>query len=247
MKSTIDTTSRNILILHGVGGYPEENSFGWLKQELQALGHRVTVPQFPTMLPDDVAAALFPQGTPKQYASFKHQSFSEWNDTAQASMPGWNPENTILVGHSLGAWMALRLAGLSQETPYHAVIAVSPRPEPRFRDDPDYDQGMATFYENVDWEAIRRGAKHITVISSPDDPIVRFDQSWSAAQQARADRFMTILESGHFNADAGYRTFPQLLAYIKERILQDGGITPAARPPAQPQSILLFRHAPPRP
>jgi len=38
---------RNIFIIHGSYGYPEENWFPWLKKELKKLGDRVFVPQFP--------------------------------------------------------------------------------------------------------------------------------------------------------------------------------------------------------
>jgi hypothetical protein len=38
---------RNIFIIHGSYGYPEENWFPWLKKELSKLGHRVFVPKFP--------------------------------------------------------------------------------------------------------------------------------------------------------------------------------------------------------
>jgi len=38
----------NIFIFHGVNGSPEENWFPWLKGKLEADGHKVFVPQFPT-------------------------------------------------------------------------------------------------------------------------------------------------------------------------------------------------------
>ena len=38
----------DIFIFHGTGGYPKENWFPWLKQQLEIKGFNVTVPQFPT-------------------------------------------------------------------------------------------------------------------------------------------------------------------------------------------------------
>ena len=36
-----------VFIIHGSYGHPGENWFPWLKDELEKIGHRVCVPQFP--------------------------------------------------------------------------------------------------------------------------------------------------------------------------------------------------------
>jgi len=38
----------NAFIIHGTGGYPEENWFPWLKKKLEEFNYKVFVPQFPT-------------------------------------------------------------------------------------------------------------------------------------------------------------------------------------------------------
>ncbi len=38
---------RNIFLIHGSYGHPQENWFPWLKKELESLGHKVYVPAFP--------------------------------------------------------------------------------------------------------------------------------------------------------------------------------------------------------
>ena len=45
---------KNVIIIHGTEGYPEENWFPWLKKNLEERGYNVTVPQFPS--PPVVAA-----------------------------------------------------------------------------------------------------------------------------------------------------------------------------------------------
>lgn len=39
---------KNAIIIHGTEGYPEENWFPWLKNELELIGYNVIVPQFPS-------------------------------------------------------------------------------------------------------------------------------------------------------------------------------------------------------
>ena len=39
---------KNAFIFHGTEGYPEENWFPWLKQNLEDLGYQVYVPHFPS-------------------------------------------------------------------------------------------------------------------------------------------------------------------------------------------------------
>ncbi|PIN68395.1 hydrolase, partial [Candidatus Woesearchaeota archaeon CG11_big_fil_rev_8_21_14_0_20_57_5] len=35
---------KTVFIFHGTEGYPEENWFSWLKQELERIGYQVVVP-----------------------------------------------------------------------------------------------------------------------------------------------------------------------------------------------------------
>jgi len=70
----------NIIIIHGTGGNPNGNWFPWLKSELEKLGHRVSIPKFPTP---------------------KNQSLQNWLKTFK-EYEQYLDENSIVVGHSLG-------------------------------------------------------------------------------------------------------------------------------------------------
>ena len=77
----------NIFIIHGTGGHPEENWFGWLRRELEPLGCNVIIPQFPTPA---------------------NQTPETWFKVFDAYWKHVTPES-ILVGHSLGGAFALRI------------------------------------------------------------------------------------------------------------------------------------------
>lgn len=79
----------NVFIFHGTEGYPEENWFPWLKQELEQKGYSVFVPQFPS--PPVVPAKI-----------------AEWFDVLKNYEQNID-ENTILIGHSLGGIFTLRI------------------------------------------------------------------------------------------------------------------------------------------
>ena len=72
----------NVFIFHGTEGYPEENWFPWLRENLEAKGCKGIIPQFPT--PPIVPAKI-----------------SGWFDVLKEYEKDIN-EDTIFVGHSLG-------------------------------------------------------------------------------------------------------------------------------------------------
>jgi predicted alpha/beta hydrolase family esterase len=77
-----------VIVLHGAHGGPDTNWFSWLHAALNAEGIEVLRPRFPT-----------PQG----------QSLEAWLNTYDLAVASLPLVPTILVGHSLGAALALRL------------------------------------------------------------------------------------------------------------------------------------------
>jgi predicted alpha/beta hydrolase family esterase len=80
---------KNVIIIHGTEGHPEENWFPWLKIELEKKGYTVFVPKFPS--PPMVPAKIM-----------------EWFAVLKKYEQYIN-EDTILVGHSLGGIFTLRI------------------------------------------------------------------------------------------------------------------------------------------
>jgi uncharacterized protein len=92
-----------VVLLHGTLGQPEGNWFRWLEEQLQAKGVEVWLPQLPHA---------------------EQPSLSEWIDFVHRNCPFALDENTIIVGHSSGAVLALALAQENQ-TKLKSVICVS--------------------------------------------------------------------------------------------------------------------------
>lgn len=78
---------RNALILHGTLGSPTGNWFQWLKTELEKKGLEVWLPQLPHA---------------------EQPSLKEWADFVHTNCPFEINEETLIVGHSSGAILALR-------------------------------------------------------------------------------------------------------------------------------------------
>ena len=180
----------DVVIMHGTGGSPEGNWFPWLKKQLEAEGHRVYVPRFPT-----------PEG----------QSVRSWCNALDEQAPRFG-KNTILIGHSCGAAYILHILEVLKE-PVAQSIFVS-----GFIDklgNEFFDTLNETFVNhNFDWETIKKNAGKITIFHGDNDPYVPL-----AAAQKLADKLETPLtivkNGGHLNAEFGYNEFPEIWKALK--------------------------------
>lgn len=181
----------NVFIFHGTGGYPEENWFPWLKNELEKEEIRVFVPQFPN--PDK----------PK---------VSKWLNTLKEYEKYIN-EGTILIGHSLGGIFLLRILELLKEpvkAAFFVASSVGVKPLLNYMGDYNFSNGF-----NFNWEKIRKGAKHFTVYHSDNDPYVSLGNGEELAKQLGV-KLTFVPSAGHFNTKSGYTRFEKILTDIKE-------------------------------
>lgn len=181
---------RNVLIVHGVGGYPGENWFPWLKGELEKCGCNVIVPQFPT-----------PGG----------QTLENWMEIFEG-VRGKLGEDAILVGHSLGAPFVLNVL---EEHPAHATFLVASFTGKAGN---DFDEGMKSFAQReFNWGKIRSHCKKFYVLHSDNDPYIKLEKGEEVAKKLGVQLTM-VKGAGHFNAKAGYLEFPLLLEMVKGEI-----------------------------
>jgi len=182
----------NVFIFHGTEGYPEENWFPWLREELESEGYKVIVPQFPS--PPFVASKI-----------------SEWFEVFG---PYWEmiDEDSILIGHSLGGVFALRVLE-KLDRPVKAVFLtgtpVGVRPILNY----DRDNSFSGF--NFDWEKIKSNSKNFVVFHSDDDPYVSLGNGEKLAKELGVE-LSFVPNAGHFNKKAGYTKFEEL----KEKLMK---------------------------
>ncbi len=180
---------KNAIILHGTLGSPGGNWFTWLKSELESRGFKVWLPQLPHA---------------------EQPSLREWADFVHKNCPFTIDDETLVVGHSSGAILALILAQESS-APIGRVVAVSV-----FHDNSlDWRPNDRLFDVVFDWQAIHNNVRHLLFVHSDDDPYVPLDQAQYVADNCKAE-LVLIAGQGHFNLEKSkdYQQFPKLIELI---------------------------------
>jgi len=194
----------DVYIFHGTLGHSEENWFPYLKKELEARGHKVTVPNFPT-----------PQG----------QTLENWMAELERHSPKFG-KNTVLIGHSIGAALILHILS-KLDSPVRAAYLVAGFLKPLGM--PEYDPMFETFIqEPLPMRKIKRNAGLLTLFQSEDDPYVSMELGKHLAK--KLGTALTIVPgAGHFNEKAGYVKFEQLLHDITGRVEAGAGDAPSEK------------------
>lgn len=181
----------NVFIIHGTGGNPESHWFPWLKAELEKLGCKVFAPIFPV---------------------FENQSLTTWRDVFK-KYEQYIDENTILVGHSLGAAFLLSIIENAPHSIKHAFFISAFL---GLINNPKFDVPNRTFTTRAfDWVKIKNNCKAFTVINSDNDPYVPLERGKEFAKNIDAE-LVVLKNAGHINKTSGYTEFPLLLQKIKE-------------------------------
>ncbi len=181
----------HVFLFHGIEGSPDENWFPWLKKQLEAQGHMVTVPAFP-----HPAQPVLP----------------EWLEAMEPYRSLIN-EQTVLVGHSLGALFLLSLLA-SLDQPIAAAFLVS-----GFLTLPvnDFTPPMKSFLQSFEQQRLHALCPHFAVFHGDDDPYVPLEKAQELSDFLSAPLHV-IPHGGHLNAAAGYTSFPALLSAINSSL-----------------------------
>ncbi len=180
----------SVIIIHGTGSNPNANWFPWLKKELENMGCRVFVPQFPTP---------------------ENQSLDNWTDVFKDYENHLN-KDTIIIGHSLGPSFLLSVLE-KRNHPVRAAFFVAGFTG--LLNNPDFDTLNETFVtREFDWKKIRNSSEKFYVINSDNDPYVPLEKGEQLAENLSSE-LIVMENAGHINKDAGFTAFPFLLDMIK--------------------------------
>ncbi|MEK7591987.1 MAG: alpha/beta fold hydrolase [Patescibacteria group bacterium] len=186
-----------VFIIHGSYGHPGENWFPWLKDELEKIGHRVCVPQFPC---------------PKSNApSDGTHDIHKWFEVFLPYMQ-YLDRDTIIVAHSRGCVFLYHLLQ-RLNTPIHTALFVGPFLHHWMRKDWTADENDAQI--PFDWSKIKKNIYFRVVYQSTNDEIP-IEEGKEIAKNLDAE-FILIRNAGHFNIayDKRFKKFPLFLKKIK--------------------------------
>lgn len=196
IDDTDSLSQYNYVILHGYTGRNDKNFIPWLKHELEQRGAKVQAPQLPnTDNPTEVEQV--------QYV-LDHVQFDE---------------NTVLIGHSLGGLVAMRVL---EKLPHkiHHLMLVAPAVLRQFyqgSDDIDTKTGerkrfIDHFSYDFDFDKISSQAVHKTILQDNNDSKSRKPSMQYIADNIGATLYKTVANKRHFVAEQEPFILEKLLA-----------------------------------
>ena len=181
----------NFVLLHGYGGNPNAGSRIGLKKELESLGLKCFIPQLPIKNQPNVQEQT-------EYL-LKNSKFDE---------------DTVLVGHSLGCAVALRVLE-KLNVKIKKLVLVGGFIEPNFKDKkrPITDQLNWKF----DFGKIKKNVGSIIILSDKNDHAVPIEQGRILAQKLGGKLIETNAKEAHFTAEhepeINENTIPKLTVF----------------------------------
>jgi uncharacterized protein len=173
---------KHALILHAWYNHPADHWYPWLKKELENKGYTVAIPELPTMNTDlpDLEKQL---SVAETYVS----------------------KDTTVIGHSLGALLAMRLA---EKYSYEKMLLVAGW------DFNDLTAEHRLFWKTpIDHAAIKQHVKNTIVISSDNDPYITAITAEDMSKRLGGE-FVLVKDAGHFTKKYGITKIPGMLPYL---------------------------------
>ncbi len=179
----------NYVLLHGFHGSPDGIFFPWLKKQLDTRGLQYQAPQLPNT----------DNPTEEEQVSFvlKNCKFDE---------------NTILLGHSLGCVVAMKVLE-KLDKKIGGLVLAGGFSSPEFKDKP------RPFHNTFDWQfdykKIKSSAGFVEILSDPNDYAVRIEQGRNLHKNLGGNFFEVAGTQPHFTASQEPAILESLVPKIK--------------------------------
>lgn len=175
---------KKALVLHAWYATPESDWYPWLKGELEKKGYEVWMPELPTM----------PTNSPDMETMLKFIADKKFVDM-----------NTVVIGHSLGSVLALRLA---ERTKFKRGIVLAGWD---YNDlTPEHQNFWGTM---MDHAKIRGSVGSWVMPISDNDPYVTPFIAQEMAGRLGA-KVVLVGKKGHFLAKDGVDKLPEILEFV---------------------------------
>jgi hypothetical protein len=172
------------LVLHSWYGNPKEDWYPWLKNQLIQKDYQVSLPEIPTM-------ATKSPDLPTQLKFI-------------ANLKVIGPD-TLVIGHSLGSLLGLRLA---EKYTFAQLILVAGW------DFNDLTPEHQSFWPKpINHSHIKQHVSQITVIHSDNDPYITAIQAEDMSKRL-GGKFILVKGASHFTQKNGITQLPQILPLI---------------------------------
>lgn len=181
----------NVIIVHGAYGHPQENWFGWLKDELDKMEIPCCVPQLPTP---------------------ENQGLAQWLASFDQAVSSFINEKTVMIGHSLGAVFLLRWLEKNPLPLFSAILAGAFLGKVGRK---NFDNINRSFFQkNFDWDIIKQRCLSFYCYYGTEDIYVRREEFDKISRCLHAQKIV-VSKAGHFHEASGYIRFPHLLQLLK--------------------------------
>ncbi|MFA6256774.1 MAG: alpha/beta fold hydrolase [Candidatus Paceibacterota bacterium] len=181
---------KRFVILHGRSSRPGDNSYPWLKKELESRGYKVEVPEMPNSgEPNDLEQADFVK---------KHCQLDE---------------GTVVVGHSMGGIVALRL--LEQGAKVHGVVLVATPSTGLFLDKKPRPTVTQAAQRGFKYGEIKQNADYFRLLYDSGDTVVPASDGELFAKKLNSYCQFSTGEKPHFQGKEEPAILDLLLPHIK--------------------------------
>ncbi|EKE14142.1 MAG: hypothetical protein ACD_12C00658G0009 [uncultured bacterium] len=175
---------KKALILHAWYSKPEDNWYPWLKSKLEEKNYQVFSPKIPT----------FDSDNPQLKTSM---------DFIEKNFP--IDKETIIIGHSLGCLLTLRLA---EKHIINKIILIAGW------DFNDLTMEHQSFWSNkINHDLIKENVKEIYCVTSDNDPYITLFQVQEMSKRLNA-KCILIKKGGHFASKEKTKQIIQLLPLL---------------------------------